>query len=153
YTDRHIIVPPAVAALEEILGRKYKKDLRQATVAVIGAGILIGRPIGFWLQNRVAELMVFDSKSRNLHERLIEADIVVSGAGFPGLFSAKHLTKGALVVDFGYSKGANGKLAGDFDPAGADEKNIAYTKTPGGTGPILVAQLFGNYLKLNALRE
>ena len=152
YTGRHAIVPPAVAALEEILKRHYSKDLRQATVAVIGAGILIGRPIGFWLQNRVAELMVFDSRSKNLHERLIEADIIVSGAGSPGLFSAKHLAKGALVIDFGYSKGSDGRLAGDFDPTGADEKKIAYTKTPGGTGPILVAELFGNLLKLNEIR-
>ena len=42
-----------------------------------------------------------------------------------------------------------GRSIGDFDPAGADEKNIRYTKTPGGTGPVLVAKLFENFCTLN----
>jgi methylenetetrahydrofolate dehydrogenase (NADP+)/methenyltetrahydrofolate cyclohydrolase len=149
YTGRHPVVPPAVAAVEELLGRVNYASLRNLTVAVIGAGVLIGRPIAFWLQNRVAELMVFDSKSKNLHERLAEADVVIAGVGKPGLFSAKHLRKGALILDFGYGKAPSGKLAGDFDPDGADAKNLIYTKTPGGTGPILVAKLYENFWKLN----
>ena len=159
YTGRHPIVPPAVAVVEEVFsagggsasGVKTKHyDLRAATVAMIGAGFLIGRPVGFWLQNRVAELMVFDISVKNLHEKLAEADIVISGTGHPKLFSAKHLKSGALVLDFGYGHGENGKISGDFDPEGAEEKNIAYTPTPGGTGPILVAELFENFWKLNA---
>jgi methylenetetrahydrofolate dehydrogenase (NADP+)/methenyltetrahydrofolate cyclohydrolase len=148
YTGRHPVVPPAVAVVEELLGQVKHADLRDLTVAVIGAGILIGRPIAFWFQNRVAELMVFDSKSKNLHERLAEADVVISGAGKPGLFSAKHLRKGAIILDFGYGKAPSGKLAGDLDPADAEKKDITYTKTPGGTGPVLVAKLYENFWKL-----
>lgn len=148
YTGRGKITPPSAATVEEIL-KLEKRDLRGLSAVMVGAGFLIGKPVGFWLQNRVAELIVLDSKVEDLHARLRGADIVISGAGQPGLFGAGDLKGGAIVIDFGFSRGADGKLTGDFDPAGADEKNIHYTKTPGGTGPILVAKLFENFYTLN----
>jgi len=153
YTGRSGAMPPSAGTVEEIL-KLEKRSLRDLTVVMVGAGFLIGKPVGFWLQNRVAELIVLDNTVKNVHARLAEADIVISGTGQPGLFSAKHLKKGAVVIDFGFSTvgGAEGKakIAGDFDPTGADEANIHYTKTPGGTGPVLVAKLFENFYKLNA---
>lgn len=149
YTGRGAIAPPSVAAVEEIL-KLEKRDLRSLNAVMVGAGFLVGKPVGFWLQNRVAELIVLDKTVKDLHARLREADIVVSGAGEPGLFHAADLKEGAVVIDFGFSRNAKGKIAGDFDPAGADVKNIHYTKTPGGTGPILVAKLFENFYILNS---
>jgi len=148
YTERSTAMPPSAAVVEEIL-KLERRDLRNLTVVMVGAGFLIGKPVGFWLQNRVAELVVLDSKVKDLHARLRGADMVISGAGQPGLFSAEHLKEGAVVIDFGFSRNALGKLAGDFDPAGADAKNVHYTKTPGGTGPVLVAKLFENFYVLN----
>lgn len=148
YTGRAAAIPPSAATVEEIL-KLEKRDLRDLTVVMVGAGFLIGKPVGFWLQNRVGELVVVDNTVKDVHARLSEADIVISGAGQPGLFSAKHLKEGAVVIDFGFSRGADGKIAGDFDPSGAEEKNVHYTKTPGGTGPVLVAKLFENFYKLN----
>ncbi|HEX4104407.1 MAG TPA: bifunctional 5,10-methylenetetrahydrofolate dehydrogenase/5,10-methenyltetrahydrofolate cyclohydrolase [Candidatus Paceibacterota bacterium] len=147
YTGRAHAMPPSAGVVEEIL-KLEKRDLRDLTVVMVGAGFLIGKPVGFWLQNRVAELMVLDNTVKDVHARLAEADIVISGAGQPGLFSAKHLKKGAVVIDFGFSA-AGGKVAGDFNPAGADAAGIHYTKTPGGTGPVLVAKLFENFYVLN----
>lgn len=147
YSGRHPIVPPAVAVAREIIGRQGL-DPRSLKVAMIGKGFLIGRPIGFWLQDKVSELTIFDSTSENIRERLRDADIVIGGAGVAGLFSASHLKPGALVLDFGWNQ-KDGKLVGDFDPEGAEEKGIFYTPTPGGTGPILVAKLFENYYRLH----
>jgi methylenetetrahydrofolate dehydrogenase (NADP+)/methenyltetrahydrofolate cyclohydrolase len=147
YTGRSAIIPPSAGTVEEILKLEHR-ELRGLKVAMVGAGFLIGKPVGFWLQNKVAELVVLDSTVKDLHAELADADIVISGAGQPGLFSAKHLKKGAVVVDFGFSKEGQ-KIMGDFDPAGAEEKKIDYTKTPGGTGPILVAKLFENFYKIN----
>ena len=96
------------------------------------------------MQNRVAELVVLDASVKNIHDKLDGADIVVARAGHVGLFSSRHLKEGAIVIDFGFSRNKDGKMAGDFDSAGAEEKNIHYTKTPGGTGPVLVAKLFEN---------
>lgn len=148
YTGRGKIVPPSAAVVEEILGRS-DIDLRRANVVLMGAGFLIGKPVGFWLQKRVAELTVLDKESVHLREKLKEADVVISGAGVAGLFSAADLKQGALVIDFGWNR-KDGKTMGDFDPAGAEQKNISYTPTPGGTGPILVAKLLQNFYDLNA---
>lgn len=148
YTGRSRTIPPSTGTVEEIL-KLEKRDLRDLTVVMVGAGFLIGKPVGFWLQNRVSELVVLDSKVKDLHARLREADIVISGAGHPALFGAQHLKNGAVVIDFGFSRGADGRLSGDFDPASADEHNIHYTKTPGGTGPVLVAKLFENFYVMN----
>jgi len=142
------ILPPAVATVEELLRTRWPHDLSAARVAVLGAGALIGKPVALWLRNRCAKLMVFDSKSTDLYERLPEANILISGTGRPGLFSAKHLSENTLVIDFGYGRTAYGKVAGDFDSAEAEAKNITYTKTPGGTGPVLVVKLFENFWKL-----
>jgi methylenetetrahydrofolate dehydrogenase (NADP+)/methenyltetrahydrofolate cyclohydrolase len=155
YTQRGAIVPPSVATVEEILKRE-KRNLRDLKVVMVGAGFLIGKPIGFWLQDKVAELVVLDASVKNIRAKLGDADIVVSGAGHGGLFSAAHLKPGAVVIDFGFNRstaaGAEGKIIGDFNSASApsaEEKNIDYTKTPGGTGPILVAKLFENFYALN----
>jgi methylenetetrahydrofolate dehydrogenase (NADP+)/methenyltetrahydrofolate cyclohydrolase len=147
YTERGLIAPPAVATVQEILKRE-RRTLRELKVVMVGAGFLIGKPVGFWLQNRVAELVVLDATVKNIHEKLADADIVISGAGHANLFGAQHLKDGAVVIDFGFNR-VDGRNVGDFDPAGADEKNIDYTKTPGGTGPVLVAKLFENFYLLN----
>jgi methylenetetrahydrofolate dehydrogenase (NADP+)/methenyltetrahydrofolate cyclohydrolase len=157
YTERGKIAPPSVATVEEILSREYHDSdsaraagaLRELKAVVIGAGFLIGKPVGFWLQNRVAELVVLDASVKNIHDKLSDADIVIAGAGHAGLFNASHLKERAIVIDFGFNRSAEGKTVGDFDPTGADEKNIRYTKTPGGTGPVLVAKLYENFYKLN----
>jgi methylenetetrahydrofolate dehydrogenase (NADP+)/methenyltetrahydrofolate cyclohydrolase len=154
YTGRGKIAPPSVATAEEVLRREHddERTLRGMKAVVIGAGFLIGKPVGFWLQSRVAELVVLDADVKNIHEKLGDADIVVAGAGHPHLFGAEHIKEGAVVIDFGFSRDADGKIAGDFDPAGADARNIRYTKTPGGTGPVLVAKLFENFYALNGDR-
>lgn len=166
YTERGKIAPPSVATVEEILRREVvgsansgdglpPEVLRELKAVVIGAGFLIGKPVGFWLQNRVAELVVLDAGVKNIHDKLGDADIVIAGAGHAGLFGAQHLKEGAIVIDFGFNSSTDGHIIGDFDPAGtggvtADEKNIHYTKTPGGTGPVLVAKLYENFYTLNS---
>jgi len=75
---------------------------------------------------------------------------VVLGAGHPGLVTPDMLNDGTLVIDFGYGTKSDGKTGGDFDPGEEIEyRDIIYTPTPGGTGPILVAKLFENIVRLN----
>ena len=168
YTGRHPIMPPAVAAVKEIVERQGI-PLLDCRVGLIGKGLLIGRPVGFWLQDKVAELMILDSKVKDVPARLEGADIVISGAGVAKLFSAKDLKEGALVIDFGWST-SGGKISGDFDAgerqATSDKRQespvshvaypmsrISYTPTPGGTGPILVAKLFENFYALSKAQD
>jgi len=149
YAGRNKVLPPAVATVEEIL-KKFPMDLADSVVAVVGAGKLIGKPVGAWLSGRCKELIIL--KEGNDLADLKKADLVILGTGKPGLVRPEILKDGAGVIDFGYSKNNEGKTSGDLDVLGAisDDARLAfYTPTPGGTGPILVAKLFENFYKLN----
>ncbi len=129
-------------------------NLNGKKIAIIGRGFLIGKPIALWLMNQVAELTIFTSKTENLKSKLKNFDIIISGVGKPNLFSAEDLKENTLIIDFGYSKDEKGNLVGDFNSLIQNSKfkiqNFHYTPTPGGTGPILVAQIFENFYKLNS---
>ncbi len=152
YAGRNPVLPPAVGVVETILKiMNYK--LRMMRVAVIGRGLLIGRPIGLWLQDKVSELTIFGSATENLRNKLKEFDLVISGVGKTALFSSENLKEGATVIDFGYDFN-NGKISGDFNPIIHNSGFlIHYTPTPGGTGPILVAKLFDNFYGLNTKQQ
>jgi methylenetetrahydrofolate dehydrogenase (NADP+)/methenyltetrahydrofolate cyclohydrolase len=156
--------PPPIATLTRIadyLAREEKLDevgsdplvsswLAERRTAVVGArGFLVGTPIADWLEERVASLARIDlGESR---AALPEADLVITATGQPRNLRVPELKEGAVVIDFGYAR-EDGKLMGDLDTSDAaalEKKNITYTPTPGGTGPILVAQLFENFFRLN----
>lgn len=157
YAGRSRVLPPAVGTVQEILNfetsnmRHETRELTSLRVAVVGAGFLIGKPIAHYLQDKVAKLTTFTSKSKDLHEKLKEYDVVVSGVGKANLFSADDVKDDALVIDFGWDV-VGGKINGDFNSL-SDLRNlkseIRYTPTPGGTGPILVAKLIENFYELN----
>lgn len=148
YTGRNKIIPPSVGVLEEII-LNQNINLKNLNCAVIGYGFLVGKPIALWLLNKVKNISIFTSKDINFQDNLKEYDLIISGVGKAKLFSAKQLKSNAIVIDFGYDFDENNKIYGDFDNELADEKDILYTPTPGGTGPILVAKLFENFIKLN----
>ena len=151
YNGDSSVLPPAVSVVEEIC-RHQNVELAKARVAVLGVGFLIGKPIATWLMGRVRELTVLTRKS-DLSDPacgLRSADLVITGAGSPGIIHPDMLKAGAGVIDFGTTI-VSEKLKGDLD-ASSDEisKLSFYTPTPGGTGPILVAKLFENFYKLNS---
>ncbi|MFH1246629.1 MAG: bifunctional 5,10-methylenetetrahydrofolate dehydrogenase/5,10-methenyltetrahydrofolate cyclohydrolase [Candidatus Liptonbacteria bacterium] len=151
YTRRNPIIPPVAGTVEEIL-RETKFDLREKVVAVVGLGLLIGRPIAHYLMGKTKKLYLLGKGSD--FSVLEKADLVVVGAGSAGLIKPSMLKNGAAVIDFGYSTNEEGKLAGDFDSTSDEAKKelsklLFYTPTPGGTGPILVAKLMENFYTLN----
>lgn len=152
YVGRNPVLPPAVGTLEAIL---TTNDLQLTTmkVAVVGLGLLIGKPIANFLMGKTEELYL-------LHEAsdlsiLKDVDLVISGVGVAGLIKPAMLKNGAGIIDFGYGLSADGKISGDFDSASlvvSGKSLVFYTPTPGGTGPILVAKIFENFYKLNEAR-
>jgi methylenetetrahydrofolate dehydrogenase (NADP+)/methenyltetrahydrofolate cyclohydrolase len=149
YTQRNKILPPSVNTVKEIFKRQNIEieDLNKLNIAVIGFGFLIGKPISFWLLPQVNILRVFNKKSFDV-KYLKDFDVIISGAGKANLFSVKDVKDNALVIDFGYDF-IDGKIKGDFNSFGIENTNISYTPTPFGTGPILVAKLFENFVILN----
>ena len=159
YTGRNPVLPPAVGVVEKILRiMNYESGIKTMKAAVIGRGLLVGKPVAIWLMDKVAELSVFASTTKDLRNKLKDADIIISGVGKAGLFGPEDVKKDALIIDFGYNM-VSGKISGDFESdvkGSADAKaladrqmsDVSYTPTPGGTGPILVAKLFENFYKL-----
>jgi methylenetetrahydrofolate dehydrogenase (NADP+)/methenyltetrahydrofolate cyclohydrolase len=148
YVGRSGVLPPAVGAVDEILST-LNVELSTRSVAIVGLGLLVGRPIANWIMRRAKETILLRSVS-NLG-LLKHADIVITGVGKAGLIVPEMLKDGAGVIDFGYGM-RDGKYSGDFDarrPAAGDSRLAFYTPTPGGTGPLLVAKLFENFYELN----
>ncbi len=152
---RSKVLPPAVGVVDQILNIEGIDSRFSSTalttsrgndivVGVVGAGMLVGRPVAAWLSGKVKKLTIFDEGS-DLSE-LSEYDLVVTGVGKAGIIKPDYLKTGGGVIDFGYEGGK-----GDLDASDEErlEKLAFWTPTPGGTGPILVAKLFENFYKLN----
>ncbi len=139
-----------VAVVKDIL-RTTDYELRTKAVAVVGRGFLVGKPIMEWLDQIKKPYKLFHSKSDILEIR--DYDLVIAGVGKGGLIKPEMLKAGAGVIDFGYDL-IGGKIIGDFhyqslNPLPSTLNPSFYTPTPGGTGPILVAEIFKNFYKLN----
>jgi len=139
------VTPPAAAVVATIV-RAVHYQLRGKRAVVIGRGFLVGDPVAKWLASRRANVTVFH---RNFFDKklLRGADFVVSGMGRPAFVKGDWLKQGAFLIDFGYGM-KSGKVNGDFDFKSCARKVSFITPTPGGTGPILVAELFRNFYHL-----
>lgn len=145
-TFNQSVLPPAARTVEIITDYMHF-DLTDKTVAVVGLGALVGKPIAQWLRHRNVTVLELDKGFDELN--LKDADLVVLGTGSYTLNPAL-LKDGAAVIDFGYRRNDVG-LTGDLDTADAQKLSHLsfYTPTPGGTGPILIASLLENFALLN----
>ncbi len=135
------LIPPVAGAVAEILARAHVEAKGKEAV-VIGYGKLVGLPVEKWLRSQGADVRVVTRDSGDIGELLRTADIVVSGAGSPGLVKPEMLRPGVVLIDAGTSE-SNGALVGDMDP-GCEAVASVFTPVPGGVGPIAVACLFRN---------
>lgn len=150
YANRNPVLPPAVATVNLVL-KTLNFKLEGASVAVIGLGNLVGKPISLWLGRKCKNLYLLRRGSD--FSILNQADLVITGTGSPGLIKPEALKENTLVIDFGYGKNETGKISGDFNPLSSvvnSQLLVNYTSTPGGTGPILVASLLKNFYTLNS---
>ena len=128
--------------------KTYKINPSGKNVVVIGRSNIVGKPVATLLTNENATVTLAHSKTKNLKEITKKADIIVSATGVAHLIKTDMIKKGAVVIDVGINKQANGKLIGDVD---FDKvKNIAsyITPVPGGVGPMTIACLMENTYEL-----
>ncbi len=138
----NLVEPPTAGAVLEIL--KYLKiNLSGKKIVVVGAGLLVGKPLVMMLMNSQATVFVCNSETRNLASYCRDADIIISGAGKKNLIKPSMVKKNAVVIDAGFSY-KNGKVFGDAAVAKLDKKGVKVTPTPGGVGPVTVAKLMRN---------
>jgi len=147
YQGRSKVIPPTVDGILEIL-EDYKIRLKGKNVAVVGAGKLVGLPLSVELIRRKATVSVLNEFTKAPSSFTKMADILISGVGKPGLIRGKMVKRGVVVIDAG-TKMVEGKLKGDVDFQSVSKKAGYITPVPGGIGPLTVACLLRNLVKLN----
>lgn len=120
---------------------------------VVGVSNHVGRPMALELLLAGCTVTCCHRHTKDLAGTVARADIVVAAAGKPGLIRGDWIKPGAIVVDIGITRLADGSLAGDVDFAEAKQRAAWITPVPGGVGPMTVATLMENTLLALELRE
>jgi methylenetetrahydrofolate dehydrogenase (NADP+)/methenyltetrahydrofolate cyclohydrolase len=111
---------------------------------VLGRSVLVGKPMAMLLQNANATVTMCHSKTRDLADEVRRADIVVAAIGRPEMVKGDWIKDGAVVLDVGINRTAEGKLVGDVDFTAAAQRARAITPVPRGVGPMTIACLLEN---------
>lgn len=124
----------------------YGIEIAGKHAVVLGRSNIVGKPVANLLLQRHATVTICHSKTTNLKEVTLQADILIAAVGRPHFVGSKMVKEGAVVIDVGINR-VDGKLIGDveFDPVA--EKAAYITPVPGGVGPMTIALLMENTLK------
>lgn len=133
--------------------KRYEIPLSGKRAVILGRSNIVGRPMALLLLNADATVTVCHSKTQNLKEECLRADILVSAIGKPKFVTADMVKEGAVVIDVGINRGADGKLCGDVDFAAVGEKASYITPVPGGVGPMTIAMLLTNAVNAAERKE
>ena len=118
-----------------------------AHAVVVGRSNIVGKPQAMLLLKAGATVTVCHSKTVDLPAFCRSADILVAAVGRPNFVKGDWIKPGAVVIDVGINRLADGKLCGDVDFQEAQKVAAAITPVPGGVGPMTIAMLLGNTLK------
>lgn len=135
--------PYGVMRLLDSIGAK----LAGLQAVVVGASSIVGRPMALELLLAGATVTVCHSRTRDLAAEVARADLVVAAVGQPNKVRGEWIKPGAIVIDVGINRLADGRLAGDVEFAPAAARAGWITPVPGGVGPMTVAMLMQNTLE------
>ncbi|MEC7929027.1 MAG: bifunctional methylenetetrahydrofolate dehydrogenase/methenyltetrahydrofolate cyclohydrolase FolD [Pseudomonadota bacterium] len=116
---------------------EYKIEIAGKNAVVVGRSPILGKPMAMMLLNENATVSICHSKTTNLEEHLIRADIIVGAVGIPKFIKSNWIKDGAVVIDAGYHP----EKCGDIDLEGVIDRCSAYTPVPGGVGPMTINTL------------
>jgi methylenetetrahydrofolate dehydrogenase (NADP+)/methenyltetrahydrofolate cyclohydrolase len=137
---------PTAAAVMELLD-SAKIDLAGKKCLVVGFGQLVGRPASFLLEQRGLKVDVARSKTENILELIKNADVVISAVGKSKLITGDKIKLGSIIIDAGTSE-SDGGIVGDVDLESVKDLAGFVSPVPGGVGPVTVAKLLFNVLKV-----
>lgn len=127
----------------------YNITIDGKRAVVVGRSNIVGKPIAHLLTCRNATVTLCHSKTPDLREFTKQADILVVAIGKAKYITADMVKDGAVVIDVGINRDENGKLCGDVDFEAAKSVASYITPVPGGVGPMTVAELLKNTVKLH----
>jgi methylenetetrahydrofolate dehydrogenase (NADP+)/methenyltetrahydrofolate cyclohydrolase len=136
-------VPCTPLGVMKILEREGV-DPQGRHAVVIGRSNIVGKPAALLLLQKGATVTICNSRTPDLRAMSLQADILVVAAGKPKLVTAGMVKPGAVVIDVGINRLADGKLAGDVDFQGVLGTASCITPVPGGVGPMTIAMLLEN---------
>jgi methylenetetrahydrofolate dehydrogenase (NADP+) / methenyltetrahydrofolate cyclohydrolase len=124
----------------------YGAKLEGAEAVVVGRSRLVGKPLAQLLLARHATVTMCHTRTRNLAEHTLRADILCVAAGRPRMITGDMVKEGAWVIDVGVNRLDTGRLAGDVDFESVEKRAGGVTPVPGGVGLLTVAMLLKNTL-------
>lgn len=130
---------------------EYNISLKGKKVCIIGRGNIVGKPLIFEFLNKDATVIILHSKSINIKEETLKADIVVACAGVPYLVTSDMIKDNAIVIDVGITVVDN-KIHGDVDFEKVKQKASYITPNPGGVGPMTIAMIIENIINAGRMK-
>ena len=127
-------------------------ELSGKNVVIIGASLIVGRPLATLLLNQECTVTVTHIHTQNIKELTRKADILVAACGVAKLVKNDWLKPNTILIDVGINRD-NGKLCGDIDFDDVKEDAAAITPVPGGVGPMTVAMLLQNTIDAYILQH
>lgn len=142
--DYHVL-PCTPAGVMQLLARSGVSAAGKHCV-VIGRSNIVGKPMAMLLLHDNGTVTICHSRTPDLREQTLQADILVSAVGRAGFVTADMVKPGAVVIDVGINRNAEGKLCGDVDFGPVSEVASMITPVPGGVGPMTITMLLQNTL-------
>ena len=138
------IFPPCTPYGVQCLLEYTKIPIEGQNAVIVGRSNIVGKPMALMLLQKNATVCICTSKTRDLKQFTSLADILVVATGKPNLITADMVKPGAVVIDVGINRLADGSLVGDVDFNGVKEVAGYITPVPGGVGPMTITMLVAN---------
>ena len=138
-------LPCTPAGCMELL-KEYGINPEGKKCVVVGRSDIVGKPMAMLLLHANGTVTVCHSRTKNLAEVTREADIIVMAIGKADFLKGDMVKDGAVIIDVGMNRNAEGKLTGDVDFAECEPKASYITPVPGGVGPMTITMLMKNTL-------
>ena len=138
-------LPCTPAGVMELL-RRSNIEIAGKECVVVGRSNIVGKPQAMLLLQANGTVTIAHSRTKDLREVCRRADILVAAVGKPEFFDASYVKEGAVVIDVGINRRADGKLCGDVNYEDVAPHTSYITPVPGGVGPMTIAMLMQNTL-------
>lgn len=138
-------LPCTPAGVMELLASE-NIEIEGKSCVVIGRSNIVGKPMAMLLLHKNGTVTITHSRTKNLKEICLGADIIVAAVGIPKFLKGDMVKDGAVVIDVGMDRDENGRLCGDVDFDEVEKKAGYITPVPGGVGPMTIAMLMKNTL-------
>ena len=135
-----------------LLIKKVEKNLQGKHAVIIGRSNLNGKPMAQLLLKENCSVTIVHSKTKNLKNECLKADILVAAVGVPNLVKKDWVKNNTIVIDVGINK-VGEKIVGDVNFDELKDKTKAITPVPGGVGPMTIACLLKNTLECFKARQ